>query len=77
MIKVHVRWMVRKDLDIVCEIEKECFEFPWEGSDFTAAMRQRNCIGRVAEVDSQVVGYVIYVHNLSIYASTYTILINT
>ena len=63
MIKIHIRWMVRKDLDIVSEIEKECFEFPWTGNDFVAAMRQRNCIGRVAECDSQIVGYVIYVMN--------------
>lgn len=63
MLKVHVRWMIRQDLDIVCEIEKECFEFSWTGRDFVAAMRQRRCIGLVAECDSQVVGYIIYVLN--------------
>jgi ribosomal-protein-alanine N-acetyltransferase len=55
--------MVRKDLDIVSEIEKECFEFPWDGREFAAAMRQRNCVGRVAEYDSQIIGYIVYVLN--------------
>ena len=32
------------------------FEFPWSEEDFIRCLRQRNCIGMVAEHDEQVVG---------------------
>lgn len=47
--RVHVRWMVRRDMAPVLEIERESFEFPWREEDFVRVLRQRNCIGMVAE----------------------------
>jgi ribosomal-protein-alanine N-acetyltransferase len=57
---VHIRWMIRRDMDDVLAIEHEGFEFPWSEEDFTRCLRQRNCIGMVAEHDDQIVGFMIY-----------------
>ncbi len=59
-INVHIRWMIRRDMQEVLEIEKASFEFPWSEEDFIRCLRQRNCIGMVAEHDEQVVGFMIY-----------------
>jgi ribosomal-protein-alanine N-acetyltransferase len=59
-VRVHIRWMIRRDMQEVLEIERECFEFPWSEEDFVRCLRQRNCIGMVAEYDDRVVGYMIY-----------------
>ena len=57
---VHIRWMIRRDMTEVLRIESECFEFPWSEDDFVNCLRQRNCIGMVAEHDDRVVGFMIY-----------------
>ena len=57
---IHVRWMIRRDMLEVLFIEKEAFEFPWSEEDFTRCLRQRNCIGMVAELADSVVGFMIY-----------------
>ena len=59
-IRVHIRWMIRRDMAEVIAIENESFEFPWSEDDFVRCLRQRNCIGMVAEMDDQVVGFMIY-----------------
>ena len=56
----HIRWMIRRDMNEVLEIEKSSFEFPWSEKDFIRCLRQRNCIGMVAEFDERVVGFMIY-----------------
>ena len=57
---IHVRWMIRRDMPEVLAIEQEAFEFPWSDEDFTRCLRQRNCIGMVAEVGDSVVAFMIY-----------------
>jgi len=57
---VHIRWMIRRDMAEVLDIETESFEFPWSEDDFVRCLRQRNCIGMVAEHDDRVVGFMIY-----------------
>jgi ribosomal-protein-alanine N-acetyltransferase len=57
---VHIRWMIRRDMPAVLGIENSCFEFAWNEEDFIRCLRQRNCIGMVAEEDDQVVGFMIY-----------------
>ncbi|MBN2577595.1 MAG: ribosomal protein S18-alanine N-acetyltransferase [Pirellulales bacterium] len=52
--------MIRRDMPEVLAIEKECFEYPWLEEDFIHSLRQRNCIGMVAEHDDRVVGFMIY-----------------
>lgn len=57
---VHIRWMIRRDMVDVLSIENCSFEFPWHEEDFIRCLRQRNCIGMVAEHDDRVVGFMIY-----------------
>jgi ribosomal-protein-alanine N-acetyltransferase len=57
---VHIRWMIRRDMPEVLDIETESFEFPWNEEDFVRCLRQRNCIGMVAEQGEKVVGFMIY-----------------
>jgi ribosomal-protein-alanine N-acetyltransferase len=52
--------MIRRDMDDALAIECESFEFPWSEDDFTRCLRQRNCIGMVAERDDRIVGFMIY-----------------
>jgi ribosomal-protein-alanine N-acetyltransferase len=59
-IRVHIRWMIRRDMPEVLQIERESFEFPWIDDDFIRCLRQRNCIGMVAEHEGRVVGFMIY-----------------
>lgn len=59
-VRVHIRWMIRRDMADVLDIENECFEFPWSEDDFIRCLRQRNCIGMVADQDDKVVGFMIY-----------------
>lgn len=57
---VFVRWMIRRDMPAVLAIEKASFEFPWLEDDFIRCLRQRNCIGMVAEYEERIVGFMIY-----------------
>jgi ribosomal-protein-alanine N-acetyltransferase len=58
---VHIRWMIRRDMAEVLEIENANFEFPWSEEDFIRCLRQRNCMGMVVEdAKENVVGFMIY-----------------
>lgn len=57
---VHIRWMIRRDMPEVLAIEEQSFEYPWSEEDFVRCLRQRNCIGMVAEHNERVVGFMIY-----------------
>jgi ribosomal-protein-alanine N-acetyltransferase len=59
-LRAHIRWMIRRDMAEVLEIECDGFEFPWSEEDFIRCLRQRNCIGMVAEHADRVVGFMIY-----------------
>ena len=59
-LRVHIRWMIRRDMAEVLDIESQSFEFPWSEDDFIRCLRQRNCIGMVAEQDERLVGFMIY-----------------
>jgi len=59
-VAVHIRWMIRRDMPAVLDIETQGFEFPWTEEDFIRSLRQRNCIGMVAERGDSVVGFMIY-----------------
>ncbi|MFK7735986.1 MAG: ribosomal protein S18-alanine N-acetyltransferase [Pirellulaceae bacterium] len=52
--------MIRRDMPSVLAIEEASFEFPWSEEEFIRCLRQRNCIGMVAESDDEVVGFMIY-----------------
>jgi [ribosomal protein S18]-alanine N-acetyltransferase len=59
-VRAHIRWMIRRDMLEVLAIEGESFEFPWLEDEFVRCLRQRNCIGMVAEHEDRVVGFMIY-----------------
>ncbi len=59
-VRVHIRWMIRRDMPEVLAIEHGSQEFPWCEEEFLRVLRQRNCIGMVAEHGERVVGFMIY-----------------
>ena len=58
--RVHIRWMIRRDMPEVLTTERASFEYAWTEEDFLKCLRQRNCIGMVAERDDRVIGFMIY-----------------
>ncbi|HSQ56773.1 MAG TPA: ribosomal protein S18-alanine N-acetyltransferase [Gemmata sp.] len=56
----HIRWMIRRDLPEVMRTERACFEYSWTEDDFLRCLRQRNCIGMVAEASETISGFMIY-----------------
>ncbi len=58
--RVHIRWMIRRDMPEVLAIEHASFEYPWCEEEFLRILRQRNCIGMVAELGDRIVGFMIY-----------------
>lgn len=58
--RVHIRWMIRRDMPQVLEIENASHEHPWVEDTFFRVLRQRNCIGMVAERGDRVIGFMIY-----------------
>ena len=59
-LRVHIRWMIRRDMPEVLQIEETSYDYPWTEEDFLRCLRQRNCIGMVAEQGEKVVGFMIY-----------------
>ncbi len=64
-VKPDIRWLIRRDMDDVLDIEKRCFAWPdgWSEEMFLKLLRQRNCIGTVTTEEAQfgnVVGFMIY-----------------
>ena len=59
-LRVHIRWMIRRDMTEVLQIEQDSFDYSWTEEDFLRCLRQRNCIGMVAEHGENVVGFMIY-----------------
>src|SRR5437867_7603557 len=59
-VRVHIRWMIRRDMPEVLQTEQVSFDYAWTEEDFLRCLRQRNCIGMVAEQGEKVVGFMIY-----------------
>ena len=59
-VRIHIRWMIRRDMPEVLAAELASFEYAWTEDDFLRCLRQRNCIGMVAELAERVVGFMIY-----------------
>lgn len=57
---LHVRWMVRRDMPEVLDVERESFADAWGEDGFHRLLRRRNTIGMVAEQGEWVVGYMLY-----------------
>lgn len=59
MMRVHVRWLIQRDMPDVLRFESS-LDDPWSREDILTLLRQRNCIGMVAEQGEKVVGYMLY-----------------
>jgi len=62
-LQTQIRWLIRRDMAEVLEIERESFEFAWTERDFLCCLRQRNCTGMVAETIQQpyqITGFMVY-----------------
>lgn len=55
-----LRWMIRRDMPSVLDIEHNSFAYPWTECEFVQCFGKRDCIGMVAEVNEDVAGYMIY-----------------
>ncbi len=76
-VRVHIRWMIRRDMPEVLDVESQSFEFPWLEEDFIRCLRQRNCIGMVAEHGDRVVGFMIYeLHKTRIHVLNFAVASN-
>lgn len=70
----YIRWMIRRDLPFVLNIEQASFEFPWTEDEFIQCLRQRECIGMVAERNEDVLGYMIYeLHRSRIHLASFAV----
>lgn len=54
------RWLIRRDMHYVVAISNQCWDDPWTLDQFNEALRQRNVIGKVVEIDDKIVAYCIY-----------------
>ncbi len=59
-IEPYVRWMIRRDMPSVLEVENNSFDHPWTEQEFIRNQQRRECIGMVAERCEHVVGYMMY-----------------
>lgn len=61
---LQVRWLIRRDMPEVLAIDHASHDGIWEDTEYLHALRQRNCIGMVAENTSTpphvVVGAMVY-----------------
>ena len=60
---VHIRWMIRRDMEEILAIEREAFDCPWDEADFIRMLCCRDTIGMVAEHEGRVAGFMIYAIN--------------
>jgi len=58
--RLVIRWLIRRDMAEVLQVENSCFEFPWCEDDFLGYLWQRNCIGMVVEHENAIVGFFLY-----------------
>ncbi len=49
-LRLHSRWLVRKDLPEVLDIERRQYSDPWNKRDFELMLRNKETLGMVAEV---------------------------
>ncbi len=47
-----IRWLIRRDLPEVLDIERRAHKLAWTEEDFLCCLRQRNSLGMVAETPS-------------------------
>ncbi len=56
----HIRWMIRRDYPEVLGIDRAGHPPAWSEENLACVLRERNCIGMVAERYAGVVGFMVY-----------------
>lgn len=56
---LHIRWLLRRDLSEVLWIESSTRD-AWTEPELMEVLRQKNCIGLVAEYERCIVGFAVY-----------------
>lgn len=59
-VQPHLRWMIKRDLPEVVNIERDSYPSPWLEADFLHELARRDCIGLVAELGDYIIGYAVY-----------------
>lgn len=57
---VQVRWIIRRDIDRVMEIERASYDDPWTELEVCSYLRGRTNIGVVALLGGDIVGFMLY-----------------
>lgn len=58
---INLRRMVRADMPAVTAIEEDCYAYDaWVEKEFIDLLRHRLIMGKVAELDGKVAGYILY-----------------
>lgn len=52
---INIRWLIRRDLEEVLALERQCFFDCWGEEQWLTHLRQRNCIAMVAELDNHTI----------------------
>src|SRR3984885_15371768 len=74
-VRVHIRWMIRRDMPEVLSAELASFEYSWTEDDFLRCLRQRNCIGMVVELPDRIGGFMVYeLHKIRLHLLTFAVI---
>lgn len=57
---VHIRWMIRRDVPAILQMEQQSYPDPWEEATLLHHLRKIKVICLVAERGEDVIGYAIY-----------------
>lgn len=62
MTTIQVRWMIRRDMAEVLEIEHLCQrrEDAWSEDEFLRNLRRSDCVGKIVEYHGQIVAFTVY-----------------
>lgn len=55
-----IRWLIKRDMPEVLEIAQSGYVPVWSNDDFLEQLRKASCIGTVAELHGNVIGFMIY-----------------
>lgn len=60
-VRFHIRWMIERDMPSVLQIDSLSFgSRSWSDKEFTHNLKQRDTIGMIAELDEEVVAFMVY-----------------
>lgn len=67
----HLRWIIRRDLPRVVEIDRHSSHFPWTEETLTSYLSNRRTLGMVAEYGDTITGFMLYQFSPEIFHLTY------